>query len=252
MNTKELSFNDFKITWIRDNKCKNIEPIDLYTDLTPEIIEKYNIKDGIEISYSTYLLEKDNKKALFDTGFGDYEMKPGYTVSRLKELNILPEQIDYIFITHSHPDHVIGLINKEKEKVYKKAKIYINKLEYEFCKNNKDDQSKWAFSAIEKYKDDIILFNFNDDLPLGVKPVEATGHTPGHTVYQIEKILVIGDLMHAAVIQFDHPEIGSIFDADKLKAIESRKKILKYAKNNNLIIAAMHFPAPALDYRYNK
>ena len=128
----------------------------------------------------------------------------------------------------------------------------MNKLEYEFCKAQKDDNSKWTYSVIEKYKDEIILFDYNDDLPLGIKPIEATGHTPGHTVYQIEQVLLTGDLMHAAVIQFDHPEIGSVFDSDREKSIESRKRLLKYAKDNKLIIAAIHFPAPPIDYRFTK
>ena len=96
MNTKELSFNNFKLTWVRDNKSKSLEPIDIYYGLTPEIIEKYKIQEGIEITYSIYLLEKNNKKALFDAGFGNYDIKPGYALSRLTNYNKF-----YLFLIHS-------------------------------------------------------------------------------------------------------------------------------------------------------
>lgn len=46
---------------------------------------------------SSFLLEVDNKKILIDCG-------PG-TLYRLSQLNIKPEELDSVFLTHFHPDH---------------------------------------------------------------------------------------------------------------------------------------------------
>jgi ribonuclease BN (tRNA processing enzyme) len=46
---------------------------------------------------SSFLLEINNKKILIDCG-------PG-TLYRLSQLNIKPEDLDYVFLTHFHPDH---------------------------------------------------------------------------------------------------------------------------------------------------
>ena len=45
--------------------------------------------------------------------------------------------------------------------------------------------------------------------------MEAIGHTPGHTVYKVGKLLVIGDLFHGYALQKDHPEICAQYDMDK-------------------------------------
>ena len=86
----------------------------------------------------------------------------------------------------------------------------------------------------------IIKFNFEDTLPLGVIPIKAFGHTPGHTCYRKDDLLIIGDLIHGEKIQFQYPEICAVYDGDEKQSIESRKKILKYAEENKLFIAGHH------------
>lgn len=75
--------------------------------------------------------------------------------------------------------------------------------------------------------------------------MEAVGHTPGHTVFQTGKLLIVGDLMHGVALQKEHPEICASFDMDKEAAAATRRNILKYARDNALTMAGMHFPAPA-------
>ena len=86
----------------------------------------------------------------------------------------------------------------------------------------------------------IVQFDFNDTLPLGIKPLKAFGHTPGHTVYRKDDLLIIGDLIHGQDIQFKHPEICATYDHDENASIDTRKIILKYAEDNKLFVAGMH------------
>ena len=69
-------------------------------------------------------------------------------------------------------------------------------------------------------------------------------HSPGHTVYQAGKLLVIADLIHGAALQLEHPEICASYDMDKDAAVKSRKHFLRYAKENGLTMAGMHLPPP--------
>ena len=89
------------------------------------------------------------------------------------------------------------------------------------------------------------LFEFGDTLPGEVVAMEAIGHTPGHTAYQTGKLLIIGDLIHGAAVQLEHPEICATYDMDREQAIKTRKQFLQYAKENHLTISGMHLPAPA-------
>lgn len=66
-----------------------------------------------------------------------------------------------------------------------------------------------------------------------------------HTVFQAGKLLIIGDLIHGAALQLEHPEICATYDMDKQEAIKTRKNLLQYARENGLVIAGMHLPVPA-------
>ena len=61
-----------------------------------------NLASGSEGNV-TYV-ETDNHKILLDLG-----MTVKYIKEKLSELSISPSEIDYIFITHVHEDHVKAL-----------------------------------------------------------------------------------------------------------------------------------------------
>ena len=98
--------------------------------------------------------------------------------------------------------------------------------------------------TMNAYKDRLHLFEFGETLPGNVVTMNAEGHTPGHTVYQAGKLLVIADLIHGAALQLEHPEICASYDMDKDAAVKSRKHFLRYAKENGLTMAGMHLPPP--------
>lgn len=56
---------------------------------------------------------------------------------------------------------------------------------------------------------------------------------------------MIGDLIHGAALQLEHPEYCASYDMDKEAAVKARKYFLQYAKDNQLTMAGMHLPAPA-------
>ena len=234
-------FKDFSLTWLSVNDSEEYCPLERYPKLSKELIKELNIEKGVEWSMSAFLLEAEGKKALFDAGFYDQNNKNGI-IERLKELKISPDEIDYIFITHCHWDHIDGLIDSNNNCNYKKAKIYISKEEYNGKINVGPPHKADLIDRVKKvYEKQIVQFNFDkNDLPLNIKPLKAFGHTPGHTCYRKGDLLIIGDLIHGEKIQFKYPEICAVFDADEEQSIESRKRILKYAEENKLFMAGHH------------
>lgn len=178
---------------------------------------------------------------LFDTGVGapDSRMMEG-----LKSLNVKPEDIDCLFLTHFHGDHIGGMM-KDGKGVFPKAEVYASKAECDAWMKMPADKRAQVETTMNAYKDRLHLFAFGDTLPGNVFPMEAIGHTPGHTVYKVGKLLVIGDLFHGYALQKGHPEICAQYDMDKTGAIKSREYYLQYARENGLVMAGMHLPVPA-------
>lgn len=241
--TVKLS-NGASVTWIQDNESEKLNPISLFGDVSDSLVESLNMPEGIPASVSTFLLQVDGKNILFDAGLGAFG---GKMLSRLAALGINADNIDIVYLTHFHVDHIAGLVEKDAAgidtKAFKNASIYAGKVEYDAWMEHipKNDLQKMV---MELYKDSLHLFAFGDSLPHGVLAIDAIGHTPGHTAFQVSNLLIIGDLMHGYALQKDHPEINSNYDMDKEKSIESRKRIMQYAKDNNLLMAGMHLPPP--------
>ena len=236
--------NGASVTWIQDNQGEKLNPRSLFSDASDSLFASLNLPDGIPASVSTFLLQVDGKNILFDAGLGAFG---GQTLDRLAAFDITPDKIDLIYLTHFHVDHIAGMIAKDSAgknvKVFNNATVYAGKVEYDAWMNDipKNDLQKAVMGI---YKDKLHLFAFGDSLPHGVLALDAVGHTPGHTAFQISNLLVIGDLMHGYALQKDHPEINSNYDMDKEKSIESRKRLMQYARDNKLTMAGMHLPPP--------
>ena len=65
-------------------------------------------------------------------------------------------------------------------------------------------------------------FEGSTNLAPGIKSVATPGHTAGHSAYMVEskgqKLLLWGDVVHAAAVQFDDPAVTIEFDGDAKSA----------------------------------
>lgn len=236
-----LTLDGMKVTWIRDNAKARLMPRTLFPDASDVQIDSLSLQNGISASISTFLVEKDGVRMLFDTGMGAPDSR---LLEGLKALHIHPEDINYLFITHFHGDHIGGMM-KNDSVVFPRAEVYASQLEYDAWMKMPADQKAQVEKTMKAYKDRLHLFVFGDTLPENVMAMNAVGHTPGHTVFQVGKLLVIGDLFHGAALQLAHPEICAQYDMDKKGAVKSRKYYLQYARENGLTMAGMHLPVPA-------
>ena len=236
--------NGAKVTWLQDNQGEKLNPRSLFSDASDSLFASLNLPDGIPASVSTFLLQVNGKNILFDAGLGAFG---GQLLNRLAALGVTTDDISLVYLTHFHVDHIAGLVAKDDSgndvKVFKNAGVYAGKVEYDAWMNDipKNDLQKMV---MELYKDSLHLFAFGDTLPHNVIALDAVGHTPGHTAFQFSNLLVVGDLMHGYALQKDHPEINSNYDMDKEKSIESRKRLMQYARDNKLLMAGMHLPPP--------
>ena len=231
--------NDYEIFPIQDNLSPRMMGRTLFPDAPDSLIAELGLEEGIPASVSAFLVKTDGNEILFDAANGapDSQLMPV-----LESLQTTADEVDYIFITHLHGDHIGGLL-KEGEAVFSNAVVYINKTEYDAWMAMEGRQSEGLRNICNAYGERVKTFTLEDELPCGIEAVEAYGHTPGHTAYRVGDALIAGDVMHGTALQTRYPEFSAGFDMDKEMSVKTRRAILKMAEEG-VKVYGMHFPAP--------
>jgi glyoxylase-like metal-dependent hydrolase (beta-lactamase superfamily II) len=113
---------------------------------------------------------------------------------------------------------------------------------------------KNSIAALAPYKaaGKLKPFHGKTVITTGVTALPYYGHTQGHTAYEIsskgKKLLLIGDTLHIASLQFADPNVSMQFDSDSKKALESRKAIFEQAATEGFLIGAAHLDFPGIGH----
>jgi glyoxylase-like metal-dependent hydrolase (beta-lactamase superfamily II) len=215
----------------------------------PAVLSRYIPARGFKHSANALLIKAPGSNILIDSGTG----MGGILLEKIISLGVQPESINTVLITHLHGDH-FGSLQKDGRAVFPNARVYLSARELEYF--TKTNVNQGAVNALAPYGSRVITFepktlgqNLTELLP-GITPIAAYGHTPGHTIFQIEnggeKLLVIGDLLHIALVQFPVPEISATYDMDANTSAVVRRQVLDYAARNRIPVAGMHIVYPAI------
>lgn len=210
-------------------------------------------------SVNTFLIQSKGRRALVDTGSGDFMQKSaGFVQRNLAAAGIDPDSIDTILLTHMHPDHSAGLVDAGGKLMFPKSELVMheNELPHWFDDNamsKVDERSQKMFfmlgrEQVAPYKKQTRLFKQGEVFP-NVTAVPAPGHTPGHTAYLIEsngeQLMIWGDTVHVPEVQTAFPDAGMAFDTDLAAAAASRKRMFDRVATDGILIAGMHTHFPA-------
>lgn len=203
----------------------------------------------LTLSIQPLLVKTADKVLLFDTGTGGGETA-GKLVASMSSANLDPASVTDIFISHSHGDHIGGLVDSSGALVFANATVHMSAPEWEALKGSAGTDAKRA-ALIQTITPKIDAFAPGADIvPNVVKAVEIKGHTPGHSGYLItsgtESLLYIGDTAHHYVVSVQEPDWTIQFDRDAPTAQTSRKEVLAQNAQAGQRIYAVHFPFPGL------
>lgn len=179
------------------------------------------------IVFMIYLIKTENRLILVDAGC---VTMPGFEmtdfigpVKALGNLNIRPEDITDVIITHSHHDH-IECVNE-----YKNAKIYIQRDEYEMGKQYFADGMN------------VCLFDDEKEICQNVKTIKIGGHSKGSCIVEIEKdterYIIAGDECYIRECLDKKIPTGSSYSPQK-----SREFIEQYSKGNYTVLLCHEQP----------
>ena len=261
-----MMLGDFEVTALSDGTL-GLPVSKLLTNTTPEKIKqalaRADLSDPLETSVNAYLINTGDKLVLVDTGAGVlFGPTLGTLLANLKASGYQPEQVDEIYITHMHGDHVGGLMSGDKiafpNAVVRADKhdadYWLSKANMEAAPKDAKDFFMGAMSSINPYAaaGKFKPFDGNTDLVPGVKAIASRGHTPGHTMYVVEskgnKLVLWGDVMHVAAVQFPNPAVTIKFDTDRKSAAKERAKAFADAAKNGYWVGAAHLPFPGMGH----
>ena len=262
ISVHRMKLGSFEVTAMLDGFI-DIPPAVLQAD--PALVKSLLTAGGwpespMRLPVNTFLVNTGDKLVLLDAG-GAKMLGP--TAGRLPQClaaaGITPAQIDEIYITHMHGDHLHGTVAPDGSALFPNAMLRIAKDDLEYWGNPEveakaPDNQKARFipakRAMAAYGDRIKPFKLGEELTPGIQSVEAVGHTPGHSCYLVQsgsaRLLAIGDTMHVAPVQFPRPEITVAFDWDQDKARNTRLSIFDRAVKEPIPVAAVHLPFPGI------
>lgn len=192
---------------------------------------------------------------LIDTGVGSLGnvmgTQDGKLLSILEDESIRPE---HIILTHAHPDHFGGLLDKDGKENFPNAPVYMCQEEWAVCTTLEYSRGNHAFvDAVQNYllpaESQIERIECSGEILPGFSSIELPGHTPHHMGVLIESagehLIFPGDaMMHP--LQFEHPDWEIFIDIDHQTARESLIKLAELAIELDALVMAYHFPFPGL------
>ena len=211
------------------------------------------------------LVETGTQRVLIDAGNGDRPDRPAETqgalAERLREVGIRASDIDLVLLTHSHLDHVGGLVtarSRGARLTYARATHVITRHEWSYAVDSPGERS--GAMAVTADAARIVLDQVRTlgrlrsvepgaEITQGITMVDAPGHTPGNVVVEVtsrgESVVFLGDTFHHAA-QIARPELVSINDHSRNLVPRTRQTIIERAVASSALVAAAHFPFPSV------
>ena len=195
---------------------------------------------------------------LFDSGTGG-QMVPtaGKLQDNMKAAGIDAGKVTKVMISHFHPDHIYGLMEKgTNAQIFPNAEIIVSVPEYKF----------WTDPAvIEKLPEarrplatriqatfptwkNIRQVTGEVEVAPGVRTISAPGHTPGHTAFHISsgnaQMIYSADTFYLPEFSMKTPQWHGAFDQDGPTAEASRRKLADRLVADKILVSGYHFPWP--------
>jgi glyoxylase-like metal-dependent hydrolase (beta-lactamase superfamily II) len=268
---------DVTVERIEESIRLSFPPSVLFPEFEPEALDRhrdwlvphhFDAGEGkFRTSVHSFLLKTPKHTILIDTCGGDGKHRPYFPrfhqqktgwLDRLGHAGVAPEQVDFVFCTHLHLDHV-GWNTRQVDgrwvPTFPNAKYVVHRRElarwnpadpsFTFAPHN---QFVWEDSIAPIIAADQVLAvddGFELDGLLRVEP--APGHTLGHVRIRLlskgKSAYFSGDVMHVP-LQVYYPHWHTSLDDDPALGVASRRRLLGDCAGEDALLLPTHFVAP--------
>ena len=232
-----------------------------YQQKYPECFNGDN-NENIALPFECYVIRSEGHTILVDTGVGSMATNPGTVTAfaggvdgrlllDLQTAGVNKEDIDTVFLTHLHPDHVGWNVNNDGPTPvpsFPNARYVFHQDDWEAFRPPRDSEvfgfTFWEETLAPLEGAGVIEpLSGEQSITSEITAILTPGHTPGSMSLAIdsggEKALVMGDVFHGPP-QVSEPSWVFAFDADPDTAVQSRSRMLDRAEAENAIMAICH------------
>jgi glyoxylase-like metal-dependent hydrolase (beta-lactamase superfamily II) len=203
----------------------------------------------VDMPIRVFLATAGGANVLIDTGVGP-PGDPGFMPDRqgrlpagLEQHGLGAEDIDLVFLTHLHVDHV-GWALADGKPFFSNARYVAHRAEFDFFEQPGADALEARDRLIDlQRKGRIETVDSDGDVHPGVRIRHLAGHTPGHCGVEVGDVLVFADaVVHE--LQLANPDQHFFADVDRAHAAATRRELLAELAESGAVAGSPHLPTP--------
>jgi glyoxylase-like metal-dependent hydrolase (beta-lactamase superfamily II) len=216
------------------------------------LAEVHQLDDGYdyEFAYTCCYLRHRSRHILIDGGFD-----PDTTPGALESIDVFPEDIELVLLTHADRDHVAGLLMHDGSLTYPNAQHVIGKEVWAHLTNPEtldaldDERGRFYRKLVRVLDDSIQLIDGESDVVEGIRFIPSAGHRIGHAVYEFASesapLVHTGDSFFHPLFA-EHPNWANVTDSIPMAAVDSRRLLVARLAESQALVLSSHMPFPGI------
>ena len=218
----------------------------------------------IDLQTNCLLLRDGVQNVLVETGCGDkwtdkeraiYELERRTVVDALREMEVEPESIDLVVVTHLHFDHAGGLTtldgrdpdlpDVEPRPVFPNARVIVQAREWEDALANRSTMTRtYLASHLDPVSDLVQVVEGDAEILPGIRVEPVPGHTRGQQGVFVDvpegTVAFMGDLLPTR--HHAHPSAATAYDMEPYETHLVKQRMLNRAVDADWIVVLDHEP----------
>lgn len=264
-----LTFGNMEVRRVEE-MIWTISPRFLFPDLTYDdfephrhwLVPHFSAADlKMRLSIHTFVVRTPHHTILVDTCIGNdrsrdiplwNNMRTAY-LANLTAAGVNPDEVDYVFCTHMHVDHVgwnTRLDHGQWVPTFPNATYLFHRQEWEFWQHTEEaNQAQVVKDSLLPIIDAGLAKMVDADYVIedGIRLEPTPGHTPGHCSVHLgfrdADAVITGDMIHHPS-QIVEPQWTSRACWNRDLAIETRTKFIERYVDTSTVILGTHFAPP--------
>jgi glyoxylase-like metal-dependent hydrolase (beta-lactamase superfamily II) len=233
-----------------------------YPDVPAEAWEPYRALypdlfagDDWRLPCGCFLVRSEPATILIDTGVGPpglwgwTAVDEGRLPAALEGLGVRRDDVDLVFLTHLHIDHLGWNADLEGVPFFPRARYVVHRDAVAFALLRAG--LPHVRRCVEPFGDRFEKVSGDLELAPGVEAFESAGHYPGHMAVRVrsegaEAILLADTAVHPALLH--EPDWRYVSDEDHAVSAGTRRSLLPELVDRDVVVACGHYPGSGIGH----